>query len=636
MYEGVDGVTLPSFRDIDDVHQAERTPVEVWAPYDSTYELLRASAERFADRPALTALPNGVPEPAAETWTYAELFGDITRAANLFHALGVAADEAVTLLLPSCPQYQMALWGAEAAAIANPVNPMLGVDALAGILHEARTRIVVTATSALAPGLLDKVHEAMRQVPEVRSLLVVGDGADGANGAESFDRLLAQQPGDRLHGPAPRRRCDTASYFHTGGTTGTPKLVRHTHGNEVVNAWQLQFGTGLIEDDVFLNGLPLFHGTGAILGGIASFFVGAQVVLAGPLGFRNPAALENFWRTVHAYRITCFVGVPTVYGALLDVPCPEDCDITSLRFGICGAAPMPRAVFERFVERTGVRIIEGYGMTESCAGSALNPRDGEPRIGSIGLRLPHQQIRVVMLDENGGYLRDAESGESGLLLLRGPNITPGYTNETANRGLWLLPGWLNTGDTARQNADGYLWLTGRQKDLIIRSGHNIDPAVVETAVSSHPDVELAAAVGKPDAYAGELPAVYVQLRPGASVSAEALREHALANVDERPAAPVEVVIVDAIPTTAVGKIFKPPLRRDMLSRTYRQLTIDALGCDAVVVEVKEDEARGTVVHIYCPSADAAARKRIEAALHSYPQSFELYCGNAAQPTNQEE
>ncbi|MEH3039166.1 MAG: AMP-binding protein [Sphingomonas paucimobilis] len=249
--------------------------------------------------------------------------------------------------------------------------------------------------------------------------------------------------------------------------------------------------------------------------------------------------------------------------ALAQVPRPDGAG-TSLRFVICGAAPLSAAQHAVAEHALGVPVLEGYGLTEGTCATSLNPAE-DRRPGSIGRTLPGQLAQPMILDDDGVWKRDAAVGEVGVLALSGDNVFLGYRSAAHDRGIWIdHPDgrrWLNTGDLARIDADGYLWLTGRAKDLIIRGGHNIDPAVIEDALLRHPAVLLAAAVGRPDAHAGEVPVAFVQLRPGAEVDEATLLSFAESTIDERAARPKSVRVLPALPLTAVGKIFKPELRR---------------------------------------------------------------------------
>jgi fatty-acyl-CoA synthase/long-chain acyl-CoA synthetase len=214
-----------------------------------------------------------------------------------------------------------------------------------------------------------------------------------------------------------------------------------------------------------------------------------------------------------------------------------------------------------------MHLLEGYGLTESACVASLNPTDGERRVGSIGLRLPWQAMQAMFLDDDGAFVRAADVDEMGSICLSGPNVFAGYLNAEHNRGAWFdapdadgaMRHWFNTGDLGRRDTDGFFWLTGRKKELIIRGGHNIDPKQIEEALAGHPAVALCAAVGRPDLYAGEVPVAYVQLREGQLATEAELLAHARLHISERAAVPKTITVVDALPLTAVGKTFKPAL-----------------------------------------------------------------------------
>jgi fatty-acyl-CoA synthase len=285
-------------------------------------------------------------------------------------------------------------------------------------------------------------------------------------------------------------------------------------------------------------------------------------------------------------------GVPTVYAVLADVP--VDADISSLRMPIVGAAPLPPAVAAAFQARTGLPLYEGYGLTEAtCASSFTVP--GAERPGTVGRRLPYQDIRAARIhdDDRGWELLPA--GQVGTLVVRGPNVFAGYLvpgpdGPVPRRGDKVRDGWLDTGDLGSVDADGYVRLAGRAKDLIIRGGHNIDPAVIEDALLGHPAVRAAAAVGKPDPHAGEVPVAFVALAADASATEEELRAWAAAGVPEPAAAPKYVTVIDTIPVTSVGKPFKPELRRRAAEDAARQ----ALAGRATRVTAHLDDGRVVV------------------------------------------
>ncbi|MGH8354377.1 MAG: acyl-CoA synthetase, partial [Pseudomonas sp.] len=435
-----------------------------------------------------------------------------------------------------------------------------------------------------------------------------------------FDELIAACPADRLESGRQIQPDDVASYFHTGGTTGTPKLAPHSHRNEVAMAMIMSFLLDFGPGDTTLCGLPLFHVNGVMVTGLAPFYCGAQVLLATPQGYRNPNLIQNFWKIIERHRVSFFSGVPTIYAGLLQVPSAGH-DLSCLRYALCGAAPMPVELIHQFEAKTGLKLIEGYGLTEGTCGSCGNPPAGERRPGSIGLRMPYCEVSIKVLDDQGRYLRDAAQNEIGNLCLRGVTVFKGYLQASKNQGIWVDGDWFNTGDLGRMDVDGYIWLTGRSKDLIIRGGHNIDPQMIEEALHKHPAVALAAAVGKPDEKAGELPVVYVQLKPGVTASEAELLEHAAVHISERAAVPKNVWLIDAIPVTAVGKTFKPALRFDAIRRVFHDCLaqIDP----AIRVEVEADDRHGQLAHIRVPQLDTAKRAAIETRLAGFAVRFEL-------------
>ncbi|HEX6556843.1 MAG TPA: acyl-CoA synthetase [Ktedonobacteraceae bacterium] len=559
---------MTQIRTLSDVEEIERVPLTERHLPSSTYAMIRQSALTSPDHAALVFFPDGDHYRDYIQVTYRQLLGRIHQVANMLAELGVGPNDVVSLLLPNLPQTHFALWGAEAAGIVNPINPLLEPGQIAAILRAAGTKVLIALGPLPGSDIWEKVVAIRPEVPSLTTVIQVLGQPHPEKEWLSFETHLEQYPADRLLSGRTITSDDLAAYFHTGGTTGTPKLARHTHTNEVFDAWAITQMADSRPEDVVLCGLPLFHVNAVHVTGLAPLSVGASVVLLGPAGYRDPGVIKHFWKIVEHYHATSFSGVPTLYSNLLRVP--VDADIHSLSMALCGAAPMPIEVFTAFEQRTGVSILEGYGLTEATCASSTNPRYGERRVGSIGLRYPYQAMKAVVFDQQGRYLRDCQPDETGTLVVKGPNVFAGYVQEEQNTGLWVADSWLNTGDLARQDKDGYFWLSGRSKDLIIRGGHNIDPAMIEEALYTHPAVALAAAVGKPDAYAGELPVAYVVLKAGETVTEQALLDYAQKTVKERAAIPKSIVILDQMPLTGVGKIFKPPLRCDAVRRVYTE------------------------------------------------------------------
>lgn len=628
--------TAPLIRTLQDIEQIESTPLSDRDLPSSTFELIRRTAQTSPEAAALSFILQGTGEETPLRLNYAELLGKITQTANAFHRLGLRPGKAVSFLLPNLPQTHYTIWGGEAAGIVNAINPLLDPEHIAELIHASNSELLVTLAPFPGTELWDKVDALRDQLPELKAILCV----DMANllpepqrsalkaqrgllpeGVLDFDETIAACPADHLESGRVITADDIASYFHTGGTTGTPKLAPHSHGNEVAMAYSMNLVTRFGVGDVTLCGLPLFHVNGVIVTGLTAFIGGAEVLLATPQGYRNTTLISNFWKVIARHKVSFFSGVPTIYAGLLQIP-SEGHDLSSLKYALCGAAPMPVELIRQFEAKTGLTLLEGYGLTEGTCGSCANPPAGERRPGSIGLPMPYCEVRIKVLDEQGRYLRDAAQDEIGNLCIRGATVFKGYLQASKNAGIWVDGDWFNTGDLGRVDADGYIWLTGRSKDLIIRGGHNIDPQMIEEALHKHPAVAMAAAVGKPDEKAGELPVVYVQLKPGAQTSEAELLEHAAAHIPERAAVPKDAWIIDAIPLTAVGKTFKPALRFDAIARVY-QAAVDELH-PAVRVEVLSDDKAGQLAHIHLPNQDQALAANIAERLSGYAVGHRIH------------
>ena len=559
----------------------------------------------------------------------------ITATANFLHELGVGKDDAVALVLPNLPETHLAIWGAQAAGIAFAINPMLEPAAIADLLVAGAAKVLITLAPLPGMDLWTRLQPVLDRVPGLEHVVLVDPASRPAGRitpeaaapyrVHDFDEGLQRQATDRLVSGRTIRADDRSSYFCTGGTTGAPKIAMRTHANEVANAWSTaQFlGDGIAPGKTLFCGLPLFHVNGVLVTGLLPFSRGAHVLLGTPLGYRGEGVISRFWELVEHHRISFFSGVPTVYAALLQQP-TQGRDLSSLEYGLCGAAPMPVELMRSFQDLTGLKILEGYGLTEGTCVSTCNPPLGERRAGSIGLRLPLQAMKAVVLDDAGRYERDCGAGEVGVLTISGPNVFPGYRGHDQDKGLWLELNdgrrWLNTGDLGRQDADGYFYLTGRKKELIIRGGHNIDPASIEEPLHRHPAVQLAAAVGRPDPHAGELPVVYVQLKGGASASEEELLAFATSQIAERAAIPKAIRILSAMPVTGVGKIFKPELKQREIADSLRCALQDS-GIAADRLQVINDPREGTRVELTL--ADPAHAALARAVLGRFPFRFEI-------------
>lgn len=616
------------------VEACEQIPLSERELPSTTFEALRGGAQIAPDSPALSFFLRVADYKDPFVWTHRELFADITRAANVFRRLGIERKDVIAFILPNLPETHFVIWGGEAAGIVFAINPLLEADQIAELLNAAKAKWLVTLAPTPKVDLWQKSTAAAASVPSLQGLITVSL-APYLRGAAGllFKALTMLKPpkAPDLNMPVLNLRAematedseqlsfelagpdDISSCFCTGGTTGLPKIAMRTQFSEVFDVWTAKtfLEKGLPSGKAIFCGLPLFHVNGQLATGLGPWMIGDHVVLGTPQGYRAEGMLDQFWSIVEHYRLYSFSGVPTLYSSLLQHPV-GDHDISSIEYCLCGAAPMPVELFRAFEKETGVRILEGYGLTEGACVSSINPIPVEPRIGSIGIRLPYQQMAAVILDENGGFERFAEAEEIGVIAISGPNVFAGYVSDVHNQGIWFdVDGrrWLNTGDLGRQDADGYFWLTGRKKEMIIRGGHNIDPKSIEEAIQTHPSVALVAAIGRPDLHAGEVPVVYAQLTSPGAISESELLDYAKQEVPERAAHPKAVHIVDELPVTPVGKIFKPALTMLEIESVVRD---EAASADVRLasLEVVQDAQRGILARVSTSGDDAKLRQAI--------------------------
>jgi fatty-acyl-CoA synthase len=619
-------------RSLADIRRLEETPLEQALTVRSTYEIFRNAGAAFGNKTALTFLRTGNPADEPIRWSYADLLAGIHQTANMLHALGVGPDDAVAVLLPGCLEYHLALWGGEAAGIVQPLNPLLTDEKLVALMTAGRAKVLIAYGSDSESGMWSKAMRLRGQVPTLTTVLRVAphDEAPGAagtlpEGIAEFNTLRAAQPADRLVSGRDIAPSDIAAYFHTGGTTGAPKLARHSHGAQVFTAWASVQVAGMNEQGISINGYPLFHVAGVLPASLASLSAGVEVIIPTPSLLRNKEVLANYWKLVEKYRPTSLSAVPTVLAALANVPL-DGADISSIGYCRTGAAVLSPELAARFERLFGLHVHESLGMTEMAGISTITPPGVDGPAGCVGFPLPYMRMRIVALDENGNASdRDLPPGEQGMVLFKSPNLFSGFVDPADNAKAFTADGWLATGDLGWIDGEGRLNLSGRSKDLIIRSGHNIDPKVIEDALGAHPAVQLCAAVGAPDAYAGELPVVFATLVPGASATEDELLAFTAARVDEAPAKPKSVIVIESMPMTNVGKIYKPELRAMAASRVVTAIVAqvcDELGVAQAARPRVQSEGESLVqVRIDAAAAGALAtplQERIRTALEPLP------------------
>jgi len=584
-------------------------------PADTILQCLEAVARESPDKPAIVLVEPPDFMVPRRVISYRELVGEVAESASLFSDIAEGATSSVAVMLPMVPEGLSLLWGAQTAGVAVPINPFLELTALARIMIQVDATVLVTSRAILEPkGGADALAA---RVPTLRRVLYLDD----PDPSTDLGTALKEHVGSGLAfglDVDPRR---DAMIMPTGGTTGTPKLVRMSQDGQLTVAWNVGALMGNEPDTVTAHGMPNFHCGGTISLGLRTLLFGGTLLTLTSVGFRSREAVGAFWDIARRYRVTSLLATPTTALALLHGSgTSEGCPIRDFHVG---GSPLPIDLVDRFHERFGIWLRENWGMTELHGTTTGHYNDGRrPKVGSAGRVLPFVRVKAVELDSSGAWVRDCAPGERGVLLTATPTVMSGYVDENLDAGYFPrnvpsdLPAdwrWGNTGDLGTVDEDGYVWVFGRTKDVIIRGGHNIDPREIEDALSSHPAVQLAAAVGRPDRAKGELPVAYVQLREGADAHPSELLAFCRERVQEKAAAPTEVLVMDQIPTTPVGKVSKPALRADAL---VREVAAVARGV-VEDVHVELDDRGPRLVAIVTMTGSAEQASEVEARLAGY-------------------
>lgn len=547
-------------------------PSSISYPEWTVPDLLRHSSNRFANSPALLFYGTCI--------SYGELNDLAARFALALRQLGVSQGDRVALMLPNIPQTVVAYYGIlKAGAVVVPTNPLYvereiqmqltdaGAETMVVLdLLYPRVRAVQDSTTLLKRIIVTSVRDylpffkkllypikarlakrwvSIEKTPPVYGFLEL-IGIHSVKGADHIDGLPLVHP------------TDLAQLQYTGGTTGTAKGVMLTHHNVVVNTLQGRYWSPNFRDgrEIFLGAIPFFHSYGQTTCQNLAIATGCPVVL---LPRFQPAEVI---KAIHTYRITMFSGVPMMYSMITEHPDAKRYDLRSLRVCLSGASSLPADVQERFERLTGARISEGYGLTEASPATHCNPMHGEHPPGSMGLPFPDTEARVV--DSDTG-LEEVPDGETGELIVRGPQVMLGYWNREEETRAVLRDGWLHTGDLVRRDDRGYFYFVDRKKDIIKSRGETVYPQEVEEVLRQHPAVSEAAVVGVADHEYGEVIKAYVVAKPGSFVTEQTLITHC-AGLLARYKIPSTVEFRQELPRTVIGKVLRRTLR-DQAART---------------------------------------------------------------------
>ena len=475
--------------------------------------------------------------------TFRELDHLSNACAHAFLEAGIAKGDRIAIFLPNSAAFEIAFYGAsKAGAVVTALNPSYKEGEVRYQLADSGAKLLITE-----PEKIPLIESVRKDLPDLKEIIL---WHGGESVYPDFESWILSRPISPPPEPDLDLREDLAALPYSSGTTGLPKGVMLTHRNLVTNHYVFNSNLRITEQDVGLLFLPLYHIFGSLLMGGFTLAGVKQVLMP---RFEVEAAL----RLVEEHRVTLFFTVPPALLAILHHPHLESYDLSSLRFMLSGAAPLPPEVRHQVEKRTGVMTFMGYGLTETAPITHTNPED-KHLIKADSIGPPCSDVEQKIMDTETGE-RELPVGEAGELVLRGPNVMKGYWKAPEETAQVLRDGWFYTGDIAKVDEEGYVYILDRKKEMIKYKGFSVAPAELEAILHQHPEVADAAVVGKPDAEAGEIPKAFVVPKPEKNPAADAL----MAFVRDKVAGYKqvrEVEFIDQIPKSPSGKILRRILK----------------------------------------------------------------------------
>ncbi|MDZ5472640.1 long-chain fatty acid--CoA ligase [Bacillus sp. 31A1R] len=524
-------------------HYPETIAKEVEIPNKTLPQFLLDTTTKYPQQTALSFYGKKI--------SYQELAYTVNLFASALQKKNIQKGDRVAIMLPNCPHFVISYYGVlTAGGIVTQVNPMLVEREIEHILNDSGAETMVVF-DALYPRV-----KSVQQNTNLKNIIVVSLQPSNLSLAdETFEAFLSQADG-KVEPVELDAEHDIAVLQYTGGTTGRSKGAMLTHRNLIANVMQsYEFFKQdfTIGSEKFLTIIPLFHVFGMSACMNLAIYTAAESIMLPRF------ELEEVLNTIKNEQPTIFPGVPTMYVAITNHPKAEEYGIDSIRTCNSGSAPMPVELLKEFERKTGSLILEGYGLSEASPTTHCNPNFAERKPGSVGIGFPSTDYKVVDLATG---TQEVPVGELGEVIIKGPQVMKGYWNmpeETANT---LRDGWLFTGDIARVDEDGYLYIVDRKKDMIIASGFNIYPRDIEEVIYEHPSVQEAVVIGVPDPYRGETVKAFIVLKAGKDATEDEIKEFCR-NQMAAYKVPTIVEFRNELPKTSVGKILRRALRDEV-------------------------------------------------------------------------
>ncbi len=474
--------------------------------------------------------------------SYQEINETVNRAAHGFIASGLRKGDRIGIFCANCPEYIITYFAVlKFGGIVVPINNFLTGNEVKYIVNDCQIKTLITSKK-----FLRTVQPVLSQMESVTRVIVVGDSAQTEH--TSFNQFVASGSPENIQ--ADISPDDLAVFIYTSGTTGHPKGAMLSHHNLYSNAQGSAEATHFTAKDKLLLFLPMFHSFTFTVCVLTPIFVGATIVLLGSV-----KSFDEIKRAILWDRVTIFIGVPALFNVLAGKPLPKILKyIHAIKFFVSGSAPLPGPVIGKIEEKFGSPLCEGYGLSEASPVVAVNPRFGERKIGSVGLPLPKVHVKIVDAEMNAKPI-----GEVGELAIQGPNVMQGYYNLPEETAQALIDGWLLTGDIAKIDEDGYVYIVDRKKDMLLVRGINVYPREIEEALYSHPKVLECAVIGIPDESKGEVPKAFIVVREGETLTEKDVRDFCKQNLATYKL-PKQIEFRESLPKNATQKIMKRELR----------------------------------------------------------------------------
>jgi len=495
--------------------EIERIPLEARKLPSSIYEVLQFMAASYDSKTAIRYLPNGQTNDIPIDINHSELLSKSTQTANLLHDLGVGKDDVVAIITPDIVETMYSFLGAETAGIALPVQPYIEPEQMVDRINSCKAKVLIVF--GFNPGFdtWRKFQLIKPHLTTVEHFIVINTKPTSEATSVDFKWLdfhteIAKQPDDKLKSNRVFSPDDVALYATTSGTTGVPKTVKRTHGNQVFFIWSQISSLGISEDECTIHGFPLCDRDLIFLAHLSALAKGGTTIILGPRGFSDVNVINHYWNIVNKYQATSLLGSPIIIQQLLNSASIEGKEFKSVKSMIYSGQRLSPALYKKFKEKTNIKLLQTFSMAESTFIGTHYFNDTD-EVDCIGIRNAYIELKIVQVDGDDKYVSDCEDGEAGMLFMRGPNVSQ-YLNTKLNEQKWTKDGWFNTGDLVEKDSSGKFRYIGRSLNQVRINGIFVTPELIENELNKNPNIAESIVVNMPHNEFNDVPVIYLAMR----------------------------------------------------------------------------------------------------------------------------